>query len=315
MENKTKDMFLATMYNPSATTYDFFNNDITPANTRLLDKDFYEKQDIVKEKFLTDDGKFDRVNFDNFYNLALHNYNLMSNEKTIEKLDSVDYDPFDNTKPFGGPTFNVDVKFSKDINPFKQLYSRDYVNSITESNFSLRELAQRGKVYDWDTGKWSKSANERKILDKFFGDTLVYAQWDEDGTHIDPISGNTVSHSKGDWKLDEDGNLHTETIGKREIYGKMVVNPTDILTTDGSLLNKFDFFDSDGKRKSIGKATVKTLVEIAPLLIPFTAPTYAGVRAAVGLASVMPTFYKAFEGILLGDEAGMFRDPITTAEN
>jgi hypothetical protein len=36
------------------------------------------------------------------------------------------------------------------------------------------------------------------ILRKFFGDTLVYAQWDEDGEHPDPESGRRVKHSKGD---------------------------------------------------------------------------------------------------------------------
>ena len=92
-------------------------------------------------------------------------------------------------------------------------------------------------------------------MDKLFGSTLVYAQWDEDGMHTDSDSKRLVNHKKGDWKLDDDGNLFIEKLGQREVYGKQVVNPMDILTTDGSFANKFDVFNSDGKEKSILKTT------------------------------------------------------------
>ena len=72
--------------------------------------------------------------------------------------------------------------------------------------------------------------------------TLVYGQWDEDGKHKDVKSGNIVEHNKGDWKINESGNLFIEKLGDREVYGKQVVNPLDLLTADGSLVNKFDFF-------------------------------------------------------------------------
>lgn len=123
-----------------------------------------------------------------------------------------------------------------------------------------------------------------------------------------------VNHSVGDWKSDEYGKLYVEKLGKREIYGRQVINPTDILTTDGSLANKLDFLDSDGREKSIGAVAVKTIVEIAPLLIPGFNTIYGGTRAAVGLATVMPTFLKSLEGMLLGDSKNYGDDPISKAE-
>jgi hypothetical protein len=36
-----------------------------------------------------------------------------------------------------------------------------------------------------------------------------------------------------------------ETLGGRNVYGKQVLNKLDTLTTDGSSLNRFDFFDAD----------------------------------------------------------------------
>ncbi len=98
------------------------------------------------------------------------------------------------------------------------------------------------------------------------------------------------------------------------MYGKQVVSPTDILTTDGSVFNKFDFLDSDGRTKSVGKVAAKAVAEVAPLLIPGLNTWYAGTRAAVSLASVLPTFYKSLEGLLLGDEESALTDPVTKAE-
>jgi hypothetical protein len=63
----------------------------------------------------------------------------------------------------------------------------------------MRELAQQSKVYDPTTKTWSeKSLNDMSLIDKFLGDTVVYAQYDEDGTHVDLETGYTVKHKKGD---------------------------------------------------------------------------------------------------------------------
>lgn len=88
----------------------------------------------------------------------------------------------------------------------------------------------------------------------------------------------------------------------------------DMLTTDGSIINKYDFLDSDGREKSLGGTVVKTAFEIAPLLIPGFNVAYGGAKAAVGLASVLPTFYKTFESILVGDKQTSLTDMATEAE-
>ena len=312
--NITNDMFLATVSNPQATTYDFLNNNVNPSNTQLLDIEEYKLNDNIKSQFTTADGAFDEDSFNKAYKMAMFNFNQISSEEAIKDLDSVKYNPFDTSRPKEAEVWDLDIKFSSDINPYRQLYSRDGVNSITESNLSLREIAQKGKVFDIDSGEWLESANRRGLFDKLFGDTLVYAQWDEDGFHVDPETGGTANHKKGDWKINEDGQLYLETLGNREVYGKQVVNPTDILTTDGSVFNKFDVFDADGKEKSIGKVAAKTIIEIAPLLIPGLNTAYGGTRAAIGLMSVLPTFYKSIESLLLGDNQGFLTDPVTKAE-
>jgi hypothetical protein len=91
----------------------------------------------------------------------------------------------------------------------------------------------------------------------------------------------------------------------------------DLLTTDGSLANQFDFLDSDSRDKSIMGTTAKMIFEIAPFFIPVAgvAEVYGGLKAAVSLGSILPTFYKAFEGMLLGDTKTPLNDAATAAES
>jgi hypothetical protein len=93
------DMFLATIRNPNATTYDFLNNNVNPLNTQLLPKDSYKDKPSIVAQFTKPDGKFDEVAFNKAYNTALFNYNQISNEEAIKNLDDVKYNPFDTSRP------------------------------------------------------------------------------------------------------------------------------------------------------------------------------------------------------------------------
>lgn len=300
---KPNDIFVATLNNPNSSPYDFIGEELTPENTSLFDRDSYMETDYIQETFKNDEGVFDEQAFDDAYMKAAAYYKTMSDEDFLDNLATIEYSPFDITRPIASKTFTPEVVYDMDFNPFKEVYSRRGINSITPGELSPRELAQKNKVYDPETDTWSEvSANDMGLLDKFFGDTLVYGQYDEDGFHDDQRTGRSVQHKKGEWKYDEDGNLFLEKLGDREIYGRQVVNPLDMLTDDGSLANKYiDFWDSDGREKSIAKSTAKLVFDIAPFFIPGVGQVYGGIKAAISLSSILPTFYKAFEGILLGD--------------
>lgn len=312
---KPNDILVATINNPNSSTYDLMSAGLTPDNTSLFpDKEVYKQSDYIKELF-TQDGKFDDIAFNNAYSVASKHYEDMSNEAYLKSLSEVEYSPFDITRPAKSKTFKVNVDFEKEINPFRQTYSKIGINSIQDSDLSLREIAQQEKIFDPKTNTWSeKSANDLSLLGKLFGDTLVYAQWEEDGTHLDIASQRTVKHRKGDWKTNDNGNLYLEKLAGREIYGRQIVNPMDMLTTDGSFANQLDIFDSDSKEKSVGKVTLKIAADIAPFLIPYVAPVYGGIKAAIGLASVMPTFFKALDGILENDNSSGLANAFTAAE-
>jgi len=307
---KPNDILIATLNKPEATPYDLLSSNINGSNTSLFSKDEYKQSEYIKNTFTGSDGKFDDLAFDKAYKLAQNNYYQLTNNEYLKELDQIEYSPFDITRPKFAKTINVSATLEKEYNPFEEKKGWTGINSTDASNLSLRELAQQGKIFDPINKTWSeKSLNDLSLLDKVFGDTLVYAQFDEDGQHVDS-NGFFVDHKKGDWKVNEDGNLFIEKLGNREIYGKQIVNSMDTLTTDGSLINKFDFLDSDGREKSITGTVFKLAANIAPFIIPefgiFKGMTsipslYGGLKATIGLASSLPTFYKALEGLLLGD--------------
>lgn len=313
---KPNDILVATLNSPNATAYDLMSNNILGGNTSFFSKDKYKESKYIQDQFKKEDGEFDDLAFNNAYDMAKDKFVQLTNEQYIKGLDKMTYSPFDITRPKEAQVFNVGTIYSKDINPFKELQGWTGIGSTNVSPLSLRELAQQSKVFDSETNTWSdESLNELGLLDKIFGKTLVYAQYDEDGSHTDDATGQILNHKKGDWKTNADGNLFTETLGKREIYGKQVVNPSDVLTTDGSFWNTFDFYDSDEREKSIPGVTFKLASQIAPYLIPGFNLYYGGVSAAIGLASVLPTFYKAFEGILMGETKTSLTDSATAAES
>ena len=121
--------------------------------------------------------------------------------------------------------------------------------------------------------------------------------------HIDKETNREILHKKGEYKVDDNGKYFTETLGDREIYGKQAVASSDLLTKEGTWLNKIDFFDSDGLNKSAWGTTFKIAAQVTPYLIPGFNKIWGGLSATFGMASVLPTFYKAMDGILTGNEA------------
>jgi len=64
--------------------------------------------------------------------------------------------------------------------------------------YTPEEAAQSNLIYDPEKGAFTnKTPESLSLWDKFMGDTLVYAKWENNGTHIDPETGQEVAHSKG----------------------------------------------------------------------------------------------------------------------
>lgn len=303
MSNKPNDFFATLMFQPNTTFEDMAAEGLTADNLGLQSRDYYKDIQQVKDTFVGKDGRFDNKAYNTFYDNCLSLYNEYA-QQDYEKLalQNFEYNPDVWWAPRNAKKMDTDTKIVFGKNPMKISVGVNYITSATNPTMSVREIAQANVVRDHETGEslgWTP--NEKGGLFKSFSrPTLVLATWDEDGVHEE--NGRTVQHRKGEYKFDEEGSPYYETLGNREVYGKDVLHYTDTFTVDGSKLNKFDFFDSDGIDKSIGGTLMKTAVKTLPMLIHYVGPTLGYIGAAIALADLIPVLGKSINGLLSSND-------------
>ena len=304
MERRQNDIFMSMLANPQASFDNIVTVGLTAANTSLQDRSTYANNRYVQEQFTNSDGDFDKVAFNKAYDTAKLYYNNLANanfeesmkRQTVYHRDSI-------IAPEGqrmsGPMFKEITM----ANPYEQVFNLTKLGRVDDPAKSADELAQSHKVLanpttvgaNLENAQWEDSPN-----DNFFGnffDTLVMAQYDEDGTHIDPITGEKVEHHKGDLKTNQDGEFYYEKLDGRDVYGRRVLNKMNVLTTDGSFWNKYDFFDSDDiQQKSIGGTVMKNLALVGSMFIPYVGPWIAGLSVATQMAGLGATLGKMLVG-------------------
>ena len=303
MSNKPNDFFATLMFQPNTTFEDMAAEELTADNLGLQSRDYYKDIQQVKDTFVGKDGRFDNKAYNAFYDNCLSLYNEYA-QQDYEKLalQNFEYNPDVWWAPRNAKKMDTDTQIIFGKNPMKISVGVDYITSSTNPTMSIREIAQANVVRDHETGEslgWTP--NEKGGLFKSFSrPTLVLATWDEDGIHEE--NGRSVQHRKGEYKFDEDGSPYYETLGEREVYDKDVLHYTDTFTVDGSKLNKFDFFDSDGLDKSIGGTLMKTAMKTLPLLIPYVGPVLGYAGAALALADLVPVLGKSINGLLSSND-------------
>lgn len=291
---------MSMLANPQASFDTIVTVGLTADNTSLQDKSVYENNDYVQKQFTAVDGTFDKSAFNKAYDVAKLYYNNLANANFEESMKRQTVFHRDNISALQdnqikGPMYR-EVQIA---NPYEQVFSLTKLGRIDNPTQSVDELAQKHKVLanpttageNLENAVWENSPNN-SFFSNFF-DTLVIAQYDEDGEHIDPITGEVVKHSKGDLKLNQDGGFYYEKLDGRDIYGRRVLNKMNILTTDGSFWNKYDFFDSDDiNQKSVGGTVMKNLALVGTMFIPYIGPWIIGLSIATQTAGFLSTLGK-----------------------
>lgn len=304
MQEKEYDLFMNMLRNPDASFDTFVAGGLTTDNTQLLGRSEYESSEKVQEALKDQYGQFDKNQFDQLYNNAQMYYNLLSSANYDKAMqEQVTYHRDDIFAPADQRRTGPDYQQVIVSNPYKQTSSVFELGKVGERTKSVDELAQANKVLlnpstagdNLENAQWGDSPND-SFAEHFF-DTLVLAQYDEDGTHTDLVSGQIVEHKKGDLKLDQNGNFYYEKLDGRDIYGRRVLNKMNVLTTDGSFWNRYDFFDSDDiNQKSIGGSILKNLALVGTMFIGGVGPWIAGLSIATQLAGLGATLGKMIAG-------------------
>lgn len=296
---KQNDWIVANINNPTFDAGDFQHiSDMTLDNTQMLSKDQYLKSRYIRENdmFKNAQGEFSEELFNRFYQGAAQKFAEFSTENIV---DNYEYSMWDVMRPKKGKVKDVNFNLGIQKNPEHISIGVAGFNEVSKSGKSQRELAQNSKIFDPATGQylnvsvndiafWNNPVGYFKSL---FDDPLVYATYDQDETEVDPYTGNVITHKKGEWKVNEDGEYYTEKLNGRSLIGKQVVSSTDYLTSENSSLNKYDFFDADDIEKSVGGTVAKNLAAVLPMFVPYVNTAYSGLLVTREISKSLPMLY------------------------
>lgn len=307
-EQKENDWILNLLGNPQLAIADFKEVGVDANNTSLLDESDYTKSKQITENplFRDNEGNFDSTKFHDFYEKAQLTYNMLANDTYLEESakQATSFGYGDILAPREQRKKPADIiQIGRTPNQDRTTTGLVRIGVTSTPKWSTSEIAQREKVLanpveaEKDPSKaiWHDSPNDSWFTDFF--DTRVLAQWDEDGEHEDPVTGQIVQHKKGQLKLNDNGVPYYENLDGRDVYGRQVLNKMNTLTTDGSKWNRYDFFDSDDlNQKSIGGTVMKNLALVGSMFIPYVGPYIAGVSVASQLVGLAGTLGKMLTG-------------------
>lgn len=297
---KKNDWIVAGLNNPDFTNADFSNiADMTVDNTQLLSRDEYLKSNFIKENaaFRDQNGNFSEQKFDDYYNQRVKAFGEFQNDDFYKgpALDMFDTDRTPETT-----VQDIHFNVTRGVNPDRQAIGIEGVNVWSDPVFSQREIAKQNKVFNTETGEFEDyTVNDHSLVSSavnwfkdLFDDPLVLATWDDDGEHIDPLTGVVKKHKKGEAKLNDKGTYYYETLGGRSVIGKDVLSVFDTFTVDGQGINKYDFFDSNDIDKSVTGTIAKNVAALLPMFCgPVVGGIYAGLMVAKEFGKSMPMLY------------------------
>ena len=291
---KQNDMVLNILANPTFEVRDFQAVGLKADNTNFRTEDEYLKSEkITKNPLFSDEkGNFDKGKFHEFYVGAGQFYNQLAQQdyrKTI--LDSTMFSEDNIWVEPNKRKISYAPKLVRTPNEYLVSSSLDGVGKKGQRTRSESEIAQTQKVYNVTSGKWEASPN-----DSFFGhfaDTLVLATYDKD----EYDENGKLIHQEGEKKLNEDGLPYYETLGGRNPSKKRVLNKLNVLTTDGSFANRFDFFDEDDiNQKSIGGSILKNAALVGSMFIPYVGQYVTAASVLTQVMGLGATFGKVLTG-------------------
>lgn len=302
------DWIVAGLNNPEFTSYDFSTiADMDLTNTQMLSADEYLKSDFIKnhDLFKDDTGSFSEAKFRKYHQKRLDDFEEFKDQ---EFFKGPQLDMFDTDRTADSRVKDIQFSLGRNVNPDRQAVGIEGVRLWSDPEKTKSELAQSQKIWDTKNQEFKDySSNDKALsngvfnwLEQVMQDPLVMAQWEEDGEHVDPITGITVAHKKGEYKLNDKGTYYYETLGDRSPIGKEVLSVFDTLTVDGQGINKYDFFDSDDVKKSVGGVIAKNVAVMLPMFASavitgpvgaFAATAYSTLFIARELGKSLPMLY------------------------
>ena len=292
---KENDLILNMLANPNFTMADFQTVGLNSDNTGLRSEEEYKRSEKITKNnnFQNAAGEFDEAKFHNFYVGASQWYNQLATQDYDQAiLNQAQFTKDDIWAKPEQRTIDMTPKLVRQTNERLVTNSLESFGKKGRQTLSQSEIAQAQPYFDTASGEFKDSPN-----DSFFStflDTLVLATYDEDVKN----ENDEIIHKKGEVKLNEEGLPYYETLGGRDVYGKQVLSKFNMLTTDGSTANKFDFFDTDDlEQKSAFGTLLRNAALVGSMFIPGNVgAVVTGLSVATQTAGLLATLGKVFAG-------------------
>ena len=169
------DWIVANLNNSDFTISDFHDiADMNVNNTQMLTRDKYLKSPFIQNNpaFQTEDGKFSKDRFNEYYDQKLKSFQEFTEGRypVGPALDMFDTNRTDNSE-----VKDIGFKIGRIVsNPNRQKIGIEGVNTWSNPEKSVSELAQMSKIYDYEKGKfflersleWATMANDTALLAK-----------------------------------------------------------------------------------------------------------------------------------------------------
>lgn len=307
---KENDLMLNILVNPTMSLTDFKSVGLTADNIGLSSEDNYKNNPIVQQNFTKDDGTFDDSKFHNYYLGVQTLYNNFSQEQANEDiLKQVSYHRDNIFAPQDQRRQGPETKLTKILNPNRQQISTTTLGVKNNPTKSVEEIAQSQRILlnpvaveKGEKAEWSDVIGNGILSSGFWNnlfDTQVLAQWDYDAD----INGkktddpDKIVYHKGEYKLNDDGTYYYEALDGRDVYGRRVLNKANILTSEDSWINKYDFFDSDDIAQKSGVGNImKQLALVGSMFIPYVGNVVTGLSIVKQGAGLFATLGKMLTG-------------------
>lgn len=312
-EQKKNDMLLNVISNPTYTALDFMDVGLDETNTSILPYETYRNNEEIQKVF-TVDGKFDEQKLKDAYNIANSMlYEMAETDMNKQIAKEFEFQPGSLfALNFENPKFDTDISDTTieteygenglPLNPDRKKMGIAGIGKVTEGKYSMRELAQMSQTYNSETGEWEESPEEwfgQHWFENIFN-PRVYATYSESDPEVQ-----RGEKQAGEWKIGPNGTYYTERLNGNPVYDKQVVSFFDTLTKEDSWLNRYDFFDSDDKEKSVAGSLFKNLAMVVPALVGGpVAATYLGVSTGLQAMKLMTGLGK----IVAGSDVGWLND-------
>lgn len=253
-------------------------------------------------------GKFDEAGYTRWYKSKASKYAHFKDpefETNFSDYITLANDDATGLAEWRKRKYNEEVSASLVANPFN--VSKNFIGEgESESPYSARELASMNRYYDSWTGQYIEdpSGSLKSFWDNVspFSPTKILAQYDEDGYHIDTMTGMTVAHKKGDYKTNNYGQLFYETASSgQNLNEKQIMNPFDNITRPDSWLNRYNVFDSDGKDKTVLGSTIRTAIKLAPAFVPGVGVYYVGAGVTFTVLDYLSKIANSVQHFLTGE--------------